>query len=93
MFRYVGQSATGSELIFTYVHRGMLDDGSAQFAGADNTLATVRRAGEPYTFGFEPADLPRYLAARNLALVEDVGADTYRKRCQTPRGSGAEPLS
>ena len=92
VFRYVGQSATGSELVFTYVHRGMLD-GSAQFAGADNTLATVRRAGEPYTFGFEPADLPRYLTARNLALVEDVGADTYRERYLTPRGRGAEPLS
>jgi methyltransferase (TIGR00027 family) len=92
VFRYVGQSAVGSELVFTYIHRGMLD-GSAQFAGADNTLATVRRAGEPYTFGFVPADLPRYLAARNLALVEDVGADTYRERYLTPRGRGAEPLS
>jgi methyltransferase (TIGR00027 family) len=92
VFRYVGQSAPGSELVFTYIHRGMLD-GSAQFAGADNTLATVRRAGEPYTFGFEPADLPSYLAARNLALVEDVGADTYRERYLTPRGRGAEPLS
>jgi methyltransferase (TIGR00027 family) len=40
-FRYVGRSAAGSELVFTYIHRGMLD-GSAQFAGADNTLATVR---------------------------------------------------
>ena len=39
------------------------------------------------------ADLPRYLAARNLALVEDVGADTYRERYLTPRGRGAEPLS
>jgi methyltransferase (TIGR00027 family) len=91
-FRYVGRSAAGSELVFTYIHHGMLD-GSAQFAGADNTLATVRRAGEPYTFGFEPADLPSYLAARNLALVEDVGADTYRERYLTPRGRGAEPLS
>ncbi len=92
VFRYVGRSAAGSQLVFTYIHRGMLD-GSARFAGADNTLATVRRAGEPYTFGFDPADLPSYLAARNLALVEDVGADTYRARYLTPRGRGGEPLS
>jgi methyltransferase (TIGR00027 family) len=92
VFRYVGRSAPGSRLVFTYIHRGMLD-GSARFAGADNTLATVRRAGEPYTFGFEPAELPHYLAARNLALVEDVGADTYRARYLTPRGRGGEPLS
>ena len=68
-------------------------DGSAQFEGAANTLATVRRAGEPYTFGFEPAELLPYLAKRNLTLIEDVGADAYRERYLTPRGRDAEPLS
>src|SRR4030095_5041358 len=68
VFRYMSRSAPGSRLVFTYIHRGLLD-GSARFAGADNTLATVRRAGEPYTFGFAPAELPPYLAARNLVLV------------------------
>ena len=92
LFRYIGRSAAGSRLVFTYIHRGMLD-GSAQFAGAANTLATVRRAGEPYTFGFEPAELSPYLAKRNLTLIEDVGADAYRERYLTPRGRGAEPLS
>ena len=92
LFRFVSRSAAGSRLVFTYIHRGMLD-GSRQFAGADNTLATVRRAGEPYTFGFEPAGLSSYLAARNLTLIEDVGADTYRERYLRPRGRGAEPLS
>jgi len=92
VFRFVGRSAAGSQLVFTYIHRGMLD-GSARFVGAASTLATVRRAGEPYTFGFEPAELSPYLAARNLALVEDVGADTYRERYLRPRGRGAEPLS
>jgi O-methyltransferase involved in polyketide biosynthesis len=92
LFRYIGRSAAGSRLVFTYIHRGMLD-GSAQFAGAANTLATVRRAGEPYTFGFEPTALSPYLARRNLTLIEDVGADTYRERYLMPRGRSAEPLS
>jgi O-methyltransferase involved in polyketide biosynthesis len=92
LFHYVGRSAAGSRLVFTYIHRGMLN-GSARFVGAANTLATVRRAGEPYTFGFDPAELSPYLAARNLALIEDVGANTYRERYLTPRGRGAEPLS
>ena len=92
LFRYIGRSVAGSRLVFTYIHRGMLD-GSAQFAGAANTLATVRRAGEPYRFGFEPTELSPYLAKRNLTLIEDVGADTYRERYLTPRGRGAEPLS
>jgi hypothetical protein len=33
------------------------------------------------------------MTARNLTLIEDVGADTYRERYLTPRGRGAEPLS
>jgi methyltransferase (TIGR00027 family) len=93
LFRYVGRSASvGSQMVFTYNHQGMLD-GSATFVGASKTLDTVRRAGEPYTFGFDPAELPQDLAARNFRLVEDVGASTYRERYLTPLGRGQEPLS
>ena len=53
----------------------------------------MRRAGEPYTFGFDPAALPQYLAARNLLLLEDVGARTYRERYLIPRGREHEPLA
>jgi O-methyltransferase involved in polyketide biosynthesis len=63
------------------------------FAGADKTLATVRRGGEPYTFGFDPAELPQYLAARRLTLAEDVGASAYRERYLGPLGRGHERLS
>jgi methyltransferase (TIGR00027 family) len=93
LFRYVARSVpAGSEMIFTYIHRAILDGGGA-FAGAGKTLATVRRSGEPYTFGFDPAELPAYLAARDLELIEDVGADTYRERYLAPLGRGREPLS
>jgi methyltransferase (TIGR00027 family) len=92
MFRFVSRSAVGNRMVFTYIHRGMLD-GSMTFTGAVDTLATVRRAGEPYTFGFDPADLPRYLAARDLMLIDDVDADVYRERYLMPRGRGREPLA
>jgi methyltransferase (TIGR00027 family) len=93
LFRYVAASApAGSEMVFTYIHRTVLD-GTAAFAGADKTLAIVRRSGEPYTFGFDPAELPRYLAARRLGLVEDVGAAEHRERYLDPIGRGHEPLS
>ena len=93
LFRYVAASAmAGSEMVFTYIHR-MILDGSPTFAGAGKTLATVRRSGEPYTFGFEPAELPEYLAARGLTLIEDVGAGAYRARYLEPLGRGQEPLS
>jgi len=55
------------------IHRAILADAPA-FAGADQRLAIVRRAGEPYTFGFDPAARPGYVAARGLTPIEDVRA-------------------
>jgi methyltransferase (TIGR00027 family) len=93
VFRYVSRSAAaGSRMVFTYIHRAILD-GAATYTGADRTLATVRRGGEPYTFGFDPAELPRYLAARDLILIEDIGTTTYRERYLRPLGRGQEPLA
>jgi methyltransferase (TIGR00027 family) len=93
LFRYVARNAAvGSQMVFTYIHRAALD-GSVTFAGAERTLAAVRQAGEPYTFGFDPATLPQYLAARGLILIEDVGASTYRDRYLIPLGRGQEPLA
>jgi methyltransferase (TIGR00027 family) len=93
LLRYVARNAAvGSQMVFTYIHRAALE-GAGTFAGAERTLAVVRRAGEPYTFGFDPAELPQYLAARGLILIEDVGARTYRERYLIPRGRGHEPLA
>ena len=92
VFRHVARAAAGSRMVFTYIHRAMLD-GSVRFEGAANTLATVQRAGEPYTFGWDPAELPRYLAERRLRLLEDVGAEAYRARYLLPRGRQQERLA
>jgi methyltransferase (TIGR00027 family) len=85
-FRYVSSAAgRGGRIVFTYIHRGILD-GSAHFAGAQESIVTVRRAGEPFTFGFDPAELPAYLAARGFTLLEDVSAPDYRERYLRPLG-------
>ncbi|HJQ84655.1 MAG TPA: SAM-dependent methyltransferase [Candidatus Binatia bacterium] len=75
----------GSELLFTYVDRAMLD-GSRAFEGAAEGRATVGRFGEPFTFGLDPATIDAYLAARGLDLVEDVAAPDYRTRYLRPLG-------
>jgi methyltransferase (TIGR00027 family) len=93
IFRYVVQNAqVGSRIVFTYVHRGLLD-GSVNFAGGADTLSTVRRVGEPYTFGFDPAALPQHLSALGLDVIEDVGASQYRERFLQPRGRAGESLA
>jgi methyltransferase (TIGR00027 family) len=75
----IAAAAMGSRLLFTYVHRGVLD-GSVAFDGTAALASTLERSGEPWTFGLDPAELPGYLAARGLVLCEDLGADEYRAR-------------
>lgn len=69
----------GSGLFLTYVHRGLLD-GSQPFDGGAEIVQRVRDAGEPWTCGFEPSEMPAYLTAHGFALVEDLSADEYRAR-------------
>lgn len=61
----------GSELAFTYVHRGLID-GTVRFPHAEAWVRSVADAGEPFVFGFDPAELPTYLKARGWALLEDI---------------------
>jgi methyltransferase (TIGR00027 family) len=78
--RYVGTLAPGTRMIFTYVHSGALDR-SVDFEGAEILLREVAQVGEPWTFGFSPAQLPDFLAQRGLELDLDAGAREYRARC------------
>jgi O-methyltransferase involved in polyketide biosynthesis len=79
-FRAIAESVgSKSQILFTYVHAGLLD-ASVAFFGGDDILRRVREAGEPWTFGWDPAQLAAYLSARGLTLVEDVSADDYRAR-------------
>ena len=64
-------SAEGSTLSFTYVHAGLLD-GSVRFPGAEPWVQAVERAGEPFTFGVDPAGLAGYLAQRGMRVLSDV---------------------
>jgi methyltransferase (TIGR00027 family) len=76
---FIGGAAPGTLLVFTYVHRGVID-GTARFDGADKLLRNVRRLGEPWTFGLRPDEVGGFLARFGLDLEEDVGADEYRRR-------------
>lgn len=77
--RWCAQAATGSQLLFTYVHRAVLDDPRA-FAGTEKLFATLKAAGEQWTFGLEPAHLTSFLKHRGLELEQDIGSAEYRAR-------------
>jgi methyltransferase (TIGR00027 family) len=76
---WLGGTAVGSTVVFTYVHRGLLD-GSQRFEDGEQILANVQRLAEPWTFGLYPGDVAPFLARMGLELVEDLGADDYRRR-------------
>lgn len=77
--RWIGTTAPGGRVVFTYIHAGLLD-GSVEFAGGAQVMDSVRRLGEPWTFGVDPAALGAFLASCGLHLREDLGADEYRRR-------------
>jgi len=85
-FRYVSRAAaTGSQIVFTYIHRGIID-GSARSETDESFVSATQRGGMPWIFGLDPAELAEYLAARGLALVDHAGASEYRARYLDPLG-------
>ncbi|MGI5243517.1 class I SAM-dependent methyltransferase [Dactylosporangium sp. CA-139066] len=77
--------APGSRIVFTYVDRAALD-GTGGFDGVQEWHDAVRRGGEPWTFGFDPAALPGYLAERGLRLAEDLSTRDAAARYLAPLG-------
>jgi methyltransferase (TIGR00027 family) len=69
----VTTTATGSTVIFTYVDRAALHDDTAWHR-------SVRNVGEPWTFGFHPADVAAYLDERGLDLTGDLSTQDAAAR-------------
>lgn len=70
-------SAPGSRLAFNYVHRDMLRR-PGLVGGLVSTV--VRRVGEPWRWGWEPAELPGWLDARGFRLERDASFDELAER-------------
>jgi len=81
--RFVARSA--ELLLFTYVDRAILEDPTG-FEGAAESIAHVRRLGEPFTWGLRPAEAASYLAARGLELLEDLPLSSLARRWYGEKG-------
>jgi len=73
-------TAPGSNLVLTYMTRTRLTRSLAMRA----FRAVVNRVGEPIRFGWEPDELPGYLAHRGFALVSDVSTFDAAHRLLPP---------
>jgi methyltransferase (TIGR00027 family) len=81
--RLASLTASGSKLIFTYVDRRVL---LGEVAAAQSWHQAVRRQGEPWTFGFDPAALAGYLAERGMRLALDLSTRDAADRYLQPLG-------
>jgi len=70
-------SAPGSAMAITYVTREVIERPGLVGRVAS---AVVARVGEPWRFGWDPAELPAWMRARGFALERDVSiADAARE--------------
>lgn len=77
----IGKTAPGSALVFTYIHKGVID-GTKHFEGANVLVESVKQLGEPWRFGLLPSEVGDFVTKFGLALEQDLGADEYRAKYQ-----------
>lgn len=75
---FVGKSAPGSIILFTYVLKSIIERRS-DIPDAEHMLDTVAKTA-PWIFGLEPTSLPTFLKPFHLALVADVGNADYQEK-------------
>ena len=74
-------SASGSRLAMTYFAKARLAQPSLVTRAIRAVLA---RAGEPWRFGWDPAELPAYLVERGFELVSDVAMSDAARELLPP---------
>lgn len=81
--RALARCARGSELLFTYVHRGLLE-GDAEFGDTRSLRRLLARSGEHWRFGLYPEQIGDYLRERGYELLQDLPLTSLRERYCVP---------
>ena len=82
--RFVGESPSGTGLIFTYVLPDQTRHGG--YPGWSGPLKVQLRSAEPWLFGLDPERLASFLNDCGLQLLNDVGDAEYQERYLIPIG-------
>lgn len=81
--RTLAMMSRGSEVVFTYVDRALIE-GTRSFPGGKRLLLAVRLFGEPFRFGLAPTETADFLRERGFTLLEDMGGDDLSARYFAP---------
>jgi len=73
------QFPRGSCLIFTYIHKDVLEHPEL-YHGTQKIMADLHKNQEIWTFGFDPQELPTFLSTYGYKLIEDKNAVEYRSQ-------------
>lgn len=80
--RFIGESAPGSIVVFTYVLKSIIERRST-IQGADHMMDVVAKHA-PWVFGLEPSRVAGFLKPFHLVLTADVGYAEHQERCLKP---------
>ena len=83
--QFISTTAAGNQIIFTYVHQGVLED-SDEFEETRNLMRLLQENDEPWTFGLFPSEITEYLMVLRFQLLEDIGSLEYRARYMAQNG-------
>ena len=79
-FKYIGQAASGSKLVFSYVIKSFFD-GKYSNDGIKRLAKQFRKKNNPvFIFGYNPADMKNYLTKYSLNLIEDIDSVEMQER-------------
>ena len=79
-FRYIGQAAPGSKLVFSYVIKSFLE-GKYSNDGIKKLAKQFTKKNNPlFITGFYPAKMKDYLSKYSLSLIEDIDSVEMQDR-------------
>jgi methyltransferase (TIGR00027 family) len=79
-FKYIGQTAPGSKLVFSYVIQSFID-GKYSSDSIRRLAKQFRKKNNPlFISGFDPAEMKDYLSQFSLKLIEDIDSVEMQER-------------
>lgn len=79
---YLGKSAAGSTVLFTYILRSVIERRS-NVPGADRMMDSIANYA-PWVFGLDPEKVSAFLQGFTLTLIADVGNAYYQQNYLQP---------
>jgi methyltransferase (TIGR00027 family) len=79
-FKYIGQAAPGSKLVFSYVIKSFFE-GKYNNDGIKKLAKQFLKKNNPiFISGFDPAEMKDYLSKYSLTLIEDINSVKMQER-------------